>query len=225
MNEIRKFKVLKNTYGRMSIYEGRPLMRKGEIVEVEVLKNNIYVYDNWRFHPSWFDMWLTEGYLEEILPDKKPILSEENKEMLDYERKYNLYEIMKLLEKMPYNTLVVNDYDECLWYLNDNERNLSTRSTHDNRESNITDEYKLLDIMYMTFTLVKPVEEVKEKWVRINNHKDLATAISKGKEIVAFNTHTKVTTIRTRVFTDRIIDKLFEQLEYNYIEIKYLEEN
>lgn len=237
---IRKFNVLQNTYGKMSIYEGQPLMRKGETIEVEVLKNNIHVYNNWRFHPSWFDMWLTVGYLEEILPDEKPISSEENTNIEEdiYSKKYNIYEILTLIPNLPKDTKFKCslNYNES-WYPCVTEKTLV-----DELEGNdsIDEYYELKDILEATYTIVKPVEieEVKEKWVEIKNSRELCHSIVKDNTIKimdekfteeddghVWKIENYGTIIFKPPFTKDVIDKLYDYKHMPRYKIEYLEEN
>jgi hypothetical protein len=202
----RKFKVLKNVYTNISKYTHKPLMSEGEIIEVKVLGNGIHIFDDSRFHPTWFEEWLKCGYLEEIVEDTKNI--EETENVLDYNKKYNIYEAMNLLKNNDLKMVDIHDYTH--WtYL---EGNLY--STWSNVR--IEDIWKLEEVLNMTFTLVKPEEEKDEKWIKIETNHELCTAIVKEKKI-RFNG-----VIQKEIYNSQI-PTLFDALCVGWL-IEYLED-
>lgn len=221
----RKFRVLKDVYTNISKYTHEPLMKSGEIIDARVLGNGIHIFDDSRFHPTWFEEWLKHGYIEEILPTKSLIsLDEKETENMNlttediYDKKHNIYDTMMLLEKMPKVTVIKNEYDDNEWQLSDNGKTL-----YSDTSINIEDCYDLLEIMYMTFTFVKPQEEKVEKWVEIKDSKQLCNAVIYGKKIKITYTFTNQYMIYENP-TNLQIDELFKGLICGHkYKLEYLE--
>lgn len=161
----RKFKVLKSFIFAESIYSKTVKLNKDMIINEEYLGSTI-------------NFLLSDGYIEEILPNENAILSGETEtgSMLDYDRKYNIHEAMNLLKNNDLK-MVDNSFHNCEWmYCEDGELI--------NKENCWLHElYKLEEILNMTFTLVKPKEEKVEKWVEITSRTQLFKMIRDGKRI------------------------------------------
>lgn len=232
---MRLFRVLKDMKINtdLSIIFNRNVqhtIKEGSVLKLITEKNEnrfikcrfIYTIETYDYNFDVADLktMIRMGYLEEISPNKSLILNEEketgnmNLTTEDiYDKKHNIYDTMMLLEKMPKGTIVKNEYDENTWILSKNGKTL-----YSDGYFNIEDNYDLLDILYMTFTFVKPQEEKIEKWVEINNSRELCKAIANGKTIRFGNGEP------IDKYNDKQIDTLFIALTHGLFKIEYLED-
>lgn len=211
MNESRKFRVLKDF----------TLVLGTSIVVRRFKKGEIFDYN----HMINIDDLLSDNTIEEILSDKKPISSEEGeKEMLDYDRKYNIHEVFTLLKSMPQFTLVKDNWDYYTPFYYDKYE--QTLINFNDRSKKVEHLFRLEELLNMTFTLVKPVEEVKEKWIRIEHGKQLCDCVVKNMMTRVLNQNGDLVYKRD-TYDERYIHTLFQYLtdSYSGYAIEYLEEN
>lgn len=213
---FKEFVVLKNIYARISIYAGKPLAVEQEIIRAEIL-GDIYKWKDYRFHMSWFQEWERLGYIEEILPNKKPISSEENTNIEEdiYSKKYNIYEILTLIPNLPTNTIYKCSLDSNEWMPTFSDKSLKLTK---GSERCIEEVYYLKEILEATYTIIKPIEEVKEKWIEISCSKELCSAISNGKTIRVGNG------APMEKYNNKQITTLFGALNEGIVKLEYLEE-
>lgn len=182
--------------------------------------------------------------IREILPDKKPIilggisteeftnnlkhmnnvLNEKSDSILDYEKKYNMWDATHLMKN--HDIKMADSKFGFVWEYYSESNTLWTETfdevRNDSSDCFIEDlfdgEFGYVDSLDLTFTLVKPVEKVEEKWIRINTPKDLCTAIVKGKTI-RWGDGERITK-----YDDKQIVILFNVLENEFYTIEYLED-
>lgn len=234
MSKTRKFRVLKDMMVSMSyprIISSETILSLTDLGVVNGF--NSFWCNEYKFIIRDLKTIISMGYLEEILPDKKPILSDRIsteelannlKQMNDalneksenpYGRKIYLAEVFHALTN--HDVLIKDKYG----YVWDYDKIDETFYTYDDKKDTIviTDKYTLKEILEFQFDVIpKPVEEVKEKWVEIETHKDLCNAIVNKKMIRLGDGKP------SNEYNDKQIETLFEALEHGVFKIEYLEE-
>lgn len=157
------------------------------------------------------------NYIEEILPNKKPISSEENTNIEEdiYSKKYNIYEILTFIPNLPTNTIYKCSLDSNEWTPTFSDKSLKLTK---GSERYIEEVYSLKEILEATYTIVKPVEEVKETWIEIETYKDLCSAIVNKKMIRLGDGKP------SSDYNDEQIETFFGALSHGVFKIAYLEE-
>lgn len=206
MGENRKFKVMKDM--RVSIlFLGQKVVKSDTIIELEnigmingfesylCISNNFLITD--------LKFLLSTGYLEEILPDKKPNLTESEN---PYGRQIYIAEAIHALAN--HDVLIKDKYG----YIWDYDKIDETFYTYDDDNKDtiiITDKYTLKEILEFQFDVVpKPVEEVKEKWIKVQTNSELCSCIIKGKTIKAQGFVYKPEDLKASVLIDAIFDEI-----------------
>lgn len=209
INKERRFKFIKDLN-----FDGKIIANNGMTFTTNVLLN---VFGGVVLS---IDYLLRKGYIEEILPDKKPISSEENTNIEEdiYSKKYNIYEILTLIPNLPIGTNFKSSLDkknEVSWI----SSKCGNYLVDANNLVNIQDVFNLKHILEATYTIVKPVEEVKETWIRITDADKLCSAIVRNKKI-----RIKNDLILGENYDDTIIETIYKEL-WNGRKVEYLEEN
>lgn len=156
---------------------------------------------------------IRNGYIEEILPDEKPISSESEN---PYGRQIYLAEAIHALTN--HDVLIKDKYG----YIWDYDKIDETFYTYDESGYTIviTDKYTVKELLEFQFDVIpKSIEETKSKWVEIETHKDLCNAIANKKMIRLGDGKP------TNEYNDKQIETLFGALSHGVFKIEYLEEN
>lgn len=217
-SKIRKFKVLKSfEINDWCVYEGDVILLAGNILRTSD--------GHYLAHISYYpiEVLFNNYCIEEILPDEKPILTEENMNIEEniYSKKYNIYEILTLIPNIPKDSRIECSLDNHVWDIAEEENTLIIWDSEVKRYNsiNIEDIYSLKQILEATYTLVKPIEEVKEKWVRITDADKLCGMIVRKKKI-----RIKDDLILGEHYDDTTIETIYKEL-WNGRKVEYLEEN
>jgi len=104
-----------------------------------------------------------------------------SKEMIDYDREYNIYEVLDLLKTMPTDTAVEYTVKDCQYrYVLVNPYN-SYDLYNEKEEHCIMNDFPLSDLLDLKFKLIK--EEIKEdEWVDVNDLSELMNLLE-GEEV------------------------------------------
>lgn len=228
-NKIRKFKVLKSfEINDWCVYEGDVILLVGNIWRTS--------YGHYLAHISYYpiEVLFNNYCIEEILPDEKPISSEKHTNIEDdiYSKKYNIYEILTLIPNIPKDSRIECSLDNHVWDIAEEENTLIIWDSEVKRYNsiNIEDIYSLKQILEATYTLVKPVEEVGEKWTPINTRLELFIKIREGKKIKEYTITEKYTAEATiySICGDSIpegIWNIFGKFGNTNYFVEYLEDN
>lgn len=199
--------------------------------DIMVLKENEeYIkFENIRlwFHITMINYLIKEGYLEEILPIKTQNLSESDS-ILDYEKKYNMWDATHLMKN--HDVQMIDSKFGFVWEYYPRYKTLNTEPINGVGikliESLFEGDFGYVDSLDLTFTLVKPVEEVKEKWVRIEHRKQLCDCVVKNMMTRVLNQNGDLVYKRDN-YDERYIHTLFQYLtdSCSGYAIEYLEEN
>lgn len=180
MNEIRKFRVLKDMKVNVGVFQLRTIPSE-TILNLRDLGTvngfNSFWCSEYNFMIRDIKSVVSLGYIKEILPDEKPNLTESEN---PYGRQIYLAEAIHALTN--HDVLIKDKYG----YIWDYDKIDETFYTYDDNKDTIiiTDKYTLKEILEFQFDVVpKPVEEVKEKWVRIKSRAELFNKIREGKKI------------------------------------------
>lgn len=203
MNETRKFRVLKD----MMVSMGYPKIIPSETIlsltDLGVVNGfNSFWCNEYKFIIKDLKAIIKMGYLEEIIPDKKPILIESEN---PYGRQIYLAEAIHALTN--HDVLIKDKYG----YIWDYDKIDETFYTYDDNKDTIiiTDKYTLKEILEFQFDVVpKPVEEVKEKWIKVQTSSELCSCIIKGKTIKAQGFVYKPEDLKASVLIDAIFDEI-----------------
>lgn len=254
--KIKNFRVLENIFVRTSNYTFKPIALEQEIIRVEVV-GDIYKWKNYRHDVSQFKEWERLGYIKEILPDKKPIISggvsteeftnnlklandvinEKSDSILDYEKKYNIYQAVHLMKNN--DVTMIDSHFKIEWMFKNGHRTFVSVGTLTEIDYFFDESFGVFDLLDLTFMLVKPVEvkEAKENWVEIKNDRELCHSIvnkntikvtdekfyeeDDGDEIEVEN-YGAITF--KPPFTTETIDRLYDYKHMFRYKIEYLEE-
>lgn len=108
---------------------------------------------------------------------------------MDYEKKYNLWDATHLMKNN--NIHMVDSKFGFVWEYYSACNTLWTGTFDKVRNENsdcfiedlFDESFGYIDSLDLTFTLVKPIEEVEERWIRIESRTGLFNKIREGKRI------------------------------------------
>ena len=163
---------------------------------------------------------MMQSYLEEILPDKKPILSEPEN---PYGRQIYLAEAIHALSN--HDVLIKDKYG----YIWDYDKIDETFYTYDDNKDTIviTDKYTIKEILELQFDVI-PKHKDGSKWIKVKSNSELCSCIVKGKKLRVLNTQSNSVIWMPDKYNDELIDQLYQQYFNerglkNYV-VEYLKE-